>query len=217
MQNSKGVLVRLEAMENSIENLISRSFFLGFQFFEILESYNSKQIVHEKEDIYPLLSLIFLLQVAGYGQIALPKSGPAISSYTILATPVVSTNKTTTTWNFSNTTVVGFAAGLNIFHGKKVGFNLDFEPFITFSASGSKVTNFVFDPGAVFRIGHGFSITTRAAFETSGRYVESTVLAKLFSPGKKNGLVAAVGVPKRFGNNLPVSIGITLFLGVAFL
>ena len=54
------------------------------------------------------------------------------------------------------------------------------------------------------------------AFETAGRYGESNVLNKVFSPTKKTSLFASLGIPLRFSNNLPASIDATLFFGVAF-
>jgi hypothetical protein len=74
----------------------------------------------------------------------------------------------------------------------------------------------LFDPGPIFRFRKGLSLITRVAFETAGRYGFCTVLAKAFSPAKKNSLFVAVGMPVRFGNNLPASIGATFFFGIAF-
>jgi hypothetical protein len=51
---------------------------------------------------------------------------------------------------------------------------------------------------------------------SAGRYGESTVLAKVFTPGKKNCLFVSLGIPIRFGNDLPASIGATFFFGIAF-
>jgi hypothetical protein len=141
---------------------------------------------------------------------------PFIVTYSCFFLPIVSTNSKTTTWNFSNTFSIGFAAGINILYSDKFGFSYDMGSVITTSGGTSKVSNFIFDPGPIFRLKKGYSIITRLAFETAGRYGESTVLAKVFSPTKKTSLFAALGVPIRFGNNLPASIGATLFFGIGF-
>jgi hypothetical protein len=141
---------------------------------------------------------------------------PKIVSYTTLFLPIVSTTHTTTTWNFSKTFAIGFATGINILYSDKFGFSFDMGPVITSKAGITKVSNFIFDPGPIIRLKKGYSVILRTAFETAGRFGESTVLAKVFSPAKNVSLITALGVPIRFGNNLPPSIGATLFFGVGF-
>jgi hypothetical protein len=141
---------------------------------------------------------------------------PVIVGYTVFFLPVVSTNSKTTTWNFSNTFTIGLATGINILYSDHFGFSFDLTPVITTTNGQSRVSNLIFDPGPIFRLKKGYSITTRMAFETAGRFGESTVFAKVFTPQKKTSLVAALGIPLRFGNNLPASIGASLFFGIAF-
>ncbi len=147
---------------------------------------------------------------------AQPPAYPIIAGYTVVFLPIVSTNSKTTTWNFSNTFSIGLATGINILYSDKFGFSFDLTPVIATTNGTSKVSNLIFDPGPIFRLRKGFAITTRVAFETAGRFGESTVFSKLFSPAKKISSVIAVGIPLRFGNNLPASIGASLFFGVAF-
>jgi hypothetical protein len=141
---------------------------------------------------------------------------PVITGYTVFFLPIVSTNSKTTTWNFSNTFTIGLATGINILYSDRFGFSFDLTPVITTTNGTSRVSNLIFDPGPIFRLKKGYSITTRMAFETAGRFGESTVLAKVFTPAKRTSLVAALGIPLRFGNNLPPSIGASVFFGIGF-
>ena len=145
-----------------------------------------------------------------------PSAYPKIVTYSCIFLPIVSTSSKTTTWNFTNTFSIGFAAGINILYSDRFGFSYDMGPVITTTGGLSKVTNFIFDPGPIFRFKKGLSLITRIGFETAGRYGFSTVLAKAFTPAKKNSLFVALGVPVRFGNNLPATIGATFFFGIAF-
>jgi hypothetical protein len=156
------------------------------------------------------------IPIGMYCQVARSSPYPKIITYTCIFLPVVSTSSKTTTWNFSNTTSIGFSTGINVLYSDRFGFSYDLGPVITTTNGLTKVSNFIFDPGPVFRLSKGYSIITRLAFETAGRFGESTVLAKVFTPGKKNSLFVSLGVPIRFGNNLPASIGATLFFGIAF-
>jgi hypothetical protein len=141
---------------------------------------------------------------------------PKIVTYTSFFLPIVSTNDHATSWNFSTTFSIGFATGINVLYSDRFGFSFDISPVITSSKGTSKVANFIFDPGPIFRFKKGYSLITRMALETAGRYGESTVISKVFTPGKASSLFAALGIPLRFGNNLPASIGATVFFGVAF-
>jgi hypothetical protein len=142
---------------------------------------------------------------------------PVIATYMCVFAPIVSTTSKTTTWNFANSTSIGLATGINILYSDKFGFSFDLSPVVTSTKGGtSKVNNFIFDPGPIFRLKKGLAIITRIAFETAGRFGESTVISKVFSPTKNISPILALGIPVRFGNGLPASIGATLFLGIGF-
>lgn len=160
--------------------------------------------------------LISFMPTGVFCQAPPPSSYPKIVTYTCFFLPIVSTSSKTTTWNFSNTFSIGFSTGINILYSDRFGFSYDLGPVITTTNGLSKVSNFIFDPGPIFRFKKGYSLITRIAFETAGRFGESTVLSKVFSPGKKNSLFLSLGIPIRFGNNLPASIGATLFFGIGF-
>jgi hypothetical protein len=141
---------------------------------------------------------------------------PKIGTYMVLFLPVVSTNNKTTAWNFSGTFSIGLATGVNILYSDQFGFSFDLSPIITTTKGLSKVSNLIFDPGPIFRFKKGYGMITRIAFETAGRFGESTVFYKLFTPSKKTSLVVSAGIPIRFGNNLPASVGASLFFGISF-
>ena len=168
-----------------------------------------------------MIRLLFLVIVVLFPFLPLAQTPaqpvyPKIVVYTCFFVPVVSTSSKATTWNFSNTFTLGFATGINVLYSDRFGFSYDVSPVITTTDGNSRVSNFIFDPGPIFRFKNGFLLITRIAFETAGRFGESTVLTKVFSPQKKNSLFVALGIPLRFGNNLPPSIGASIFFGIAF-
>ena len=143
-------------------------------------------------------------------------SYPVIATYMCVFVPIVSTTSEKTTWNFSSATSIGLATGINILYTDKFGFSFDLSPVVSTANGTSKVANLIFDPGPIFRLKKGLAIITRVAFETAGRYGESTVISKVFSPSKKTSSILALGIPIRFGNNQPASIGATIFVGIGF-
>ncbi len=163
-----------------------------------------------------LIHLLMLCPLLTFSQSSSLLVYPKTVVYTSIFVPIVSTNSETTTWNFSTTFTLGFATGINILYSDRFGFSYDVSPVITTTGGNSRVTNFIFDPGPVFRMKKGFLLITRIAFETAGRFGESTVLTKVFTPQKKNSLFVALGIPLRFGNSQPPSIGASVFFGVAF-
>jgi hypothetical protein len=166
---------------------------------------------------FKLVLVVLVAPASIYSQNAPVKpSYPKIEEYTSFFLPIVATTSKTTTWNFSNTFTIGFATGINVLYSDTYGFSFDVSPVITTTKGVSKVTNFIFDPGPIFRFKNGYSMITRIAFETAGRFGESTVFSKVFYSGKTTSFFTAVGIPIRFGNNLPASIGATLFFGLAF-
>jgi hypothetical protein len=162
------------------------------------------------------LVLVILFPLPSPAQTPAPTFNPKTIVYTCLFLPIVSTSSKISTWNFSNSFSLGFATGINVLFSERFGFSYDVSPVITTTNGNSRVSNFIFDPGPIFRFNNGFLLIARIAFETAGRFGESTVLTKVFTPQKKNSLFLALGVPLRFGNNLPPSIGVSVFFGIAF-
>jgi len=105
-----------------------------------------------------LLALIIFTPASMLGQTTAPvdlQRYPKMVWYTCLFLPIVSASNKTTTWNFSNTFSLGFATGINILYSDRLGFSFDLSPVITASNGTSKVGNFIFDPGPIFRFKKG--------------------------------------------------------------
>jgi hypothetical protein len=119
-------------------------------------------------------------------------------------------------YNFDGTYVGGLPTGINIWKSAKIGFSMEFVPFVRAGNGSSKMSNFLFHPGVLFSLGHGFTLATRAAFETSGRYGLTPVLNKIVRKNKASSYFVAVPLPARFGNDQPSSIGIGFQFGIIF-
>ncbi|HVK46880.1 MAG TPA: hypothetical protein VM488_03535 [Pseudobacter sp.] len=119
-------------------------------------------------------------------------------------------------YNFDGAYVVGMPAGINIWKSPKIGFSMEFVPLIRAADGDSKMNNFLFHPGALFGLGNGFTLATRAAFETSGRYGFTPVLNKIVKKNSGSSYFIALPVPVRFGNNMPTSLTAGFQFGISF-
>ena len=130
----------------------------------------------------------------------------------VLAT--VSKDETVT--NFSPAYTVGFPSGVNILKSDKIAFSFEITPFIKTENGSSMMSNILLHPGVVFRFKNGFSIIERAAFETNGRFGETTVFTKVVKRYKLSNLFLAMPLPGRLGNDKPISIGVGIQVGLSF-
>lgn len=122
----------------------------------------------------------------------------------------------TSTGNFGAAYTIGFPTGINILKSDKIGFSFEFVPTIRSENGVSKVNNFLFHPGVMFRFKHGVTLVTRAAFETSGRYGVTPVLNKVVKKNKHSNYFVAIPLPVRFGNDKPTSYTLGFQFGVGF-
>lgn len=141
---------------------------------------------------------------------------PKTVGYLSFIVPVVTINKDATTFNFNGTTKIGFPVGVNVLYSDKFGFSYEFTPTITSTSKSSKVSNLLFDPGTMFRFEHGFTIISRLAFETSGRYGFTPVFNQIYARSKYVNYFIAGSLPVRFGNSEVPSIGINVQFGFTF-
>ena len=118
--------------------------------------------------------------------------------------------------NFNGTTKIGFPVGVNVLYSDRFGFSYEFTPTVKASGGTSKASNLLFDPGTMFRFDHGFTIITRLAFETAGRYGFTPVFNKIIVRTKAVNYFMAASLPARFGNSAPASIGGSLQFGFIF-
>ena len=151
----------------------------------------------------------------GYSQ---PLAGyPKITGYVGILHPLVTYARNEKPhYNFDGAYVVGMPTGINIWKSPAIGFSMEFVPLIRAANGTSKMNNFLFHPGALLGLGKGFTLATRAAFETSGRYGFTPVLNKIVKKNRNSGYFIAVPVPVRFGNELPTSVTVGFQFGITF-
>jgi len=141
---------------------------------------------------------------------------PKIVGYVSFIHPVVSFDKNGSSFNFSNSYNVGFPIGINILKSNKIGFSFEIAPFIRSQQDTAKVNFILFHPGAMFRFKHSFTIITRLAFETSGRFGFTPVFNKVVVKAKNVNYFLAMSAPLRMGNAKPVSLGLAVQVGMSF-
>jgi hypothetical protein len=119
--------------------------------------------------------------------------------------------------NFSNhTSSIGFPIGVNVLYSDRFGFSYEFTPTVKASNGSSKMSNLLFDPGTMFRFDHGFTIISRLAFETSGRYGFTPVFNQVYARTKDVNYFVALSLPTRFGESEAATIGLNLQIGFTF-
>lgn len=141
---------------------------------------------------------------------------PRITGYVGILHPVVTFGDGGAHTNFDGAYVGGLPTGINIWKSQKIGFSFEVVPFIRAANGTSRMNNFLFHPGLLISLGHGFTLASRAAFETSGRYGVTPVLNKVIKKNKDCNYFVAIPVPARFGNDHPSTIGIGFQFGIAF-
>ncbi|MGZ3757005.1 MAG: hypothetical protein ACXVAY_19025 [Mucilaginibacter sp.] len=152
-----------------------------------------------------------------YQKVATRPTYPKVVGYLSFILPLETLSGGQLTPNFSDhTTSIGFPVGVNVLYSDKFGFSFEFTPTVKASGGTSKMSNLLFDPGTMFRFDHGFTIITRLAFETSGRYGFTPVFNKVYARTKDVNYFVALSLPSRFGNSLPYSLGLNLQVGFTF-
>jgi hypothetical protein len=173
--------------------------------------------------IIPLFILSMLLIISkGFSQSTpteAPVSYPKPVGYFSFILPIVVINKNETTndfSNFKNGFAIGFPVGINVLYGDRFGVSYEFTPTVKNINGNSKVSTLLFDPGAMFRFKHRFTIIARLAFETSGRYGVTPVFNKIIERTKYGNYFIAASIPARVGNSEAPSIGGSLQFGLIF-
>jgi hypothetical protein len=150
-------------------------------------------------------------------QNAIKPSYPKAVGYVSFILPLETLSSGKFTPNFSNhTSSIGFPVGVNVLYSDKFGFSYEFTPTIKASGGTSKVSNLLFDPGTMFRFDHGFTIISRLAFETEGRYGFTPVFNQVYARTKYVNYFVALSLPTRFGDSEAASIGLNLQIGFTF-
>jgi hypothetical protein len=160
-----------------------------------------------------------LILAALYGKTLAQQPAPAypkITAYVGILHPLATYSKDVPHYNFDGVYTVGMPTGINIWKSAKIGFSMEFVPLIKAADGTSKMNNFLFHPGALFGLGKGFTLATRAAFETSGRYGFTPVLNKIVKKAQSCSYFVAAPVPVRFGNDQPTSLTVGFQFGIVF-
>ncbi|MDX3916268.1 MULTISPECIES: hypothetical protein [Olivibacter] len=139
-----------------------------------------------------------------------------VTAYVGVVHPIVTYASGDFTPNFKDRYVVGMPTGINIRRDGHLGFSLEMVPYISVQHGKSRMSNFLFHPGALFPLGKGFTFIGRAAFETSGRFGFTPVLSKVITKGHSGNLFLAVPVPIRFGNEHTASVTAAFQFGFIF-
>jgi len=141
---------------------------------------------------------------------------PKTVGYLSFIVPLATANRNAITPNFRDGTSIGFPVGVNVLYSNRFGFSFEFTPTIKWSGGSSKTSNILFDPGTMFRFDHGFTIITRLAFETSGRYGFTPVFNQVYARTKDVNYFVAMSLPARFGNSQLPTLGLNLQFGFTF-
>jgi hypothetical protein len=168
-----------------------------------------KQNLFMKKSVFAIILMITLLNSKNTfaQETSVKPTYPKTVGYLSFIIPIVTVQGSTTTTNFTSATTIGFPVGLNILYSDKFGFSYEITPTIKASGNTSKMSNLLFDPGPMFRLKHGFTIISRLAFETSGRYGFTPVLNKIIIRTKDVNYSMSISLPTRFGNDEASSIG----------
>jgi len=153
---------------------------------------------------------------ADSAKMALKPTYPKVVGYLSFILPLETYSSGKLTGNFGDATSIGFPVGVNVLYSDKFGFSYEFTPTIKATGGTSKMSNLLFDPGTMFRFQHGFTIISRLAFETSGRYGFTPVFNKVYARSEAVNYFVALSLPARFGNGAAASIGLNLQLGFTF-
>jgi len=141
---------------------------------------------------------------------------PKVVGYLSFIFPLETLSSGHFTPNFNGTTSVGFPVGINVLYSDRFGFSYEITPTIKSTGTTSKTSNLLFDPGTMFRFDHGFTIITRLAFETEGRYGFTPVFNQVYLRTKDVNYFVALSLPTRFGDAEAASVGLNLQIGFIF-
>lgn len=141
---------------------------------------------------------------------------PEIKGYVGLVHPIYTFSSEGNTSNFRDYYLVGNPWGINIWKTKKFGITFEFTPFIRTDQITSKLSNFLFHPGVMYRLGKDFTLIGRAAYETSGRFGFTPILSKVFKRYATHNYFAALLLPTRFGNGHEPSFTLSFQFGIGF-
>jgi hypothetical protein len=174
----------------------------------------------KRKIFYFLSPLILMCTINAFSQTQqIPPTYPKVVGYLSFIIPAVTINKSTTSNDFSggwSEFAIGFPVGVNVLYSQHFGFSYEITPTVQAGAGTTKTSKILFDPGPMFRFSHGFTIVTRLAFDTQGRYGFTPVFNEVYARTKAVNYFVALSVPARFGNNQLPTVGLNLQIGFIF-
>ena len=141
---------------------------------------------------------------------------PKITGFVAILHPLVTISANETITNFKDYYAVGMPIGINIWKSEKIGFSFEIVPTIKSDSQISKVSNILIHPGVLVRLKKGFTFAGRIAFETSGRYGFTPVIAKVIKKYKDHNYYVSMPFPVRFGNNHETTATVGFQVGMGF-
>lgn len=163
------------------------------------------------------LLLLTLLSVSAHSQTPPPPHDyPRTVLYQGILHPIVTFSQDAPVVNFKTFYQVGFPVGVNVWKTAKLGYSLEVVPFIRAEAGISRMNNVLFHPGLLLGLGKGYTLASRLAFETAGRYGLTPVLNKVVKRNENTNYFVAIPIPVRFGNDRPTSVTLGFQFGIAF-
>lgn len=145
-----------------------------------------------------------------------PTEYPRVVMYQGILHPIVTFSNEAPAFNFKNAYVVGFPVGVNLWKTPRLGYSLEIVPLLRAGDGSSRVTNVLFHPGLLLGLGKGYTLASRLAFETAGRYGLTPVLNKIVRRTPQASYFVAVPLPIRFGNDRPASVTAGFQFGISF-
>ena len=141
---------------------------------------------------------------------------PKVVGYLSFILPLETFSSGSFTPDFNGTTKIGFPVGINVLYSDKFGFSYEITPTIKEAKGTNGVSNILFDPGTMFRFEHGFTIITRLAFQTDGKYGFTPLFNQIYLRTQDINYFVSLSLPVRFGGGEASSIGLSLQIGFIF-
>jgi len=181
----------------------------------IIKGYKSNYL--KKICVLTIYILIVTCSTRSYSQ-EIPKTQTLaeIKGYIGIVNPIYTFSKSGNTPNFKDAYTVGLPCGVNFWKSKKIAISLEFTPFIKSTDNSTALSYFLFHPGILYRLGKGFTVVGRLAFQTNGRYGFTPMINKILIQGKDCNFYVSILLPIRVGNNEAISLGTGIMFGIGF-
>lgn len=162
-----------------------------------------------------IIGLLFLGQLAS-STLQAQNPSPTVAGFFGVLKPLLVINQDGAQGYFGERFNMGFPTGIHVYKSPRFGYSLEVAPFIGNNNGVTKVNNVLIHPGLMFRRTHNWTIYTRVALETSGRYGFTPIFSKTFYKAKFNSYYLSMPLPFRFGAGLPFAFSVGLQIGATF-